>query len=70
MLIEEVLLKCLMIINGFNKIINLFILRGQNWHLHNFSFFLKHFTDHLIFIFWIFVGLIVTIFGILLSREV
>ena len=50
-------------------LINLFILRGQNWQLHNFSFFLKHFTDHLIFIFWIFVGLIVTVFGILLSSE-
>ena len=41
-------------------LIHMFILRSQNWQLHNFSFFLKH---------WMFVGLIATIFGILLSSE-
>ena len=50
-------------------LIHMFVLKSQNWHLHNFSFFLRHFVDHLIFIFWIFVGLIVTVFGFLLSSE-
>lgn len=50
-------------------LISMFILRSKNWHLHNFSFFMRHFVDNLVFIFWMFVGAIATIVGILLSEE-
>lgn len=50
-------------------LINLIMLRSQNWHLHNFSFFITHFVDILVFLFWLLVGSIITVLGSILSEN-